>query len=337
MSIKILDDSSKNAYEQVAKHPLQSWAWGEARMEMNTRVIRFGLYDGPTLESVYQMSLHPLPAKLGYVGYIPRSPVPQKQILQYLQDYGKSNNIAFIKFEPYEERTDKLKATLIDDFSLSHSIHPLFPDWTQFLDIDKSEDELLNSFKSKTRYNIRLAQKKGVVIKEMSNEEGFNIFAKLYFETCKRQNYFGHNLRYHKTVWNSMRKQGGHILIAFYQGIPLGAYELFFYKKRMYYVYGGTSTLHKNVMASNLLMWESIRLAKRKGAVMFDMWGSLPPDYPQDHPWAGFTRFKEGYATRFVEMIGSYDLVINPTLYSLYNLLHSLRGYYLQFKRRFSD
>ena len=86
-------------------------------------------------------------------------------------------------------------------------------------------------------------------------------------------------------------------------------------------------------MAANLLMWEAIKLGKKLGAKQFDMWGSLPPNYDQNHSWAGFTRFKEGYGTKFVEMIGSYDLVINPLLYWLYNFGYCLRNIFLKIKR----
>ncbi|PJC80897.1 peptidoglycan bridge formation protein FemAB, partial [Candidatus Roizmanbacteria bacterium CG_4_8_14_3_um_filter_36_12] len=168
---------------------------------------------------------------------------------------------------------------------------------------------------------------------EESNDNGFETFARLYFETTKRQKYFGHDYRYHKIVWSNLKGKISHILVAYYNNIPLAAYELFYLDGIIYYVYGGTSEQFRNLMASNLLMWEAIKLGKRLGAKKFDMWGSLPPDYDYNHPWSGFTRFKSGYGTKFVEMIGSYDLVINPLLYQLYNFLYSLREMYLRFKR----
>ncbi|MEK7078840.1 MAG: peptidoglycan bridge formation glycyltransferase FemA/FemB family protein, partial [Patescibacteria group bacterium] len=100
-------------------------------------------------------------------------------------------------------------------------------------------------------------------------------------------------------------------------------------KDIFYYPYGGTSELHRNLMAANLLMWEAIRLGKKLGATKFDMWGSLPQNYDQHNPWAGFTRFKEGYGTTFTEFVPGLDLVISPFLYSLYNLMYTLRGFYL--------
>ena len=215
------------------------------------------------------------------------------------------------------------------------SPHPLFPSWTQILDLTKSEEELLKSFHSKTRYNIRLAEKKGVVIKEMSNKEGFEIFSKLYFDTCKRQKYFGHSPKYHKIIWESLKKDIAHILIAFYNNVPLASYELFYFKKTFYYPYGGTSIEYRNLMASNLLMWEAIKLGKKLGAEKFDMWGSLGPNYDPTDPWSGFTRFKEGYSTKFTEFIGSYDLITNKKLYHLYNLIYTMREQYLKLRSLF--
>jgi len=186
--------------------------------------------------------------------------------------------------------------------------------------------------KPKTRYNIKLAQKKGVIIKEMSDEKGFEIFNKLYFETCKRQKYYGHNHEYHKIVWNTLKENIAHILIAFYENTPIAAYELFNFKDRLYYTYGGTSVEHRNVMAANLLMWETIKLGKKLGANVLDMWGSLAPQYNTNHDWAGFTRFKEGYGTEFKQLCTSFDLICNPILYKTYNFVYSIRQLLLRYR-----
>lgn len=308
----------------LALHPMQTWEWGEARKQTGVEVLR--LSDG---KNIFQLTIHPLiPNRLvpNYkIGYLPRSVFPSKEILEYLYDYGKKNKIIFFKIEPDLEKS----ALFPIPYSLVPSPHPLFPEWTQILDLSKTEDELLKSFHSKTRYNIRLAEKKGVVIKEMSNDEGFKIFSKLYFETCKRQKYFGHTPKYHKIIWDNLKKNIAHILIAFYNDVPLAAYELFYFKNTLYYPYGGTSLEYRNLMPSNLLMWEAIKLGKKLGATKFDMWGSLPPNYDMNNPWAGFTRFKEGYNTKFTEFVGSYDLVVNPLLYKIYNFVYLLREFFI--------
>jgi len=339
MNIKIIDEFSSQ-YNQKVIHPLQSWEWGEARTEMGIKVLRLGEYQGKELINVYQLTFHPIPCTNFKIGYLPRSSFPSTKVLEFLYDYGKKNNIVFIKIEPYEkysvsgiQNTELLK-TKNCELKIVSSSHPLFPEWTQIIDLTPDEEELLKRMHSKTRYNIRLAQKKGVVVKEMSNDEGFKIFSKLYFETCKRQQYFGHSEKYHQIVWNNLKKNIAHILIAFFNNTPLAVYELFYFKKILYYPYGGSSVEYKNVMAPNLLMWEAIRLGKKLGAEQFDFWGSLAPEYDSSHSWSGFTRFKQGYGGKFVHFTGSYDLIITLPYYRIYNFVYNLRQKYLFIKRR---
>lgn len=316
-------------FNSAASHPLQSFEWGSARQKMGIEVVRIGEYEDTALTAVFQMTLHAIPATAYKIGYIPRSVAPSKEVIEFLTEFGKKNNLIFIKMEPYVKKTDGFT---IHSPKIVSSPHPLFPEWTQILDLTPSEDDLLKNCKSKTRYNIRLAERKGVVVKEESTDEGFEKFIKLYFDTTKRQQYYGHTKEYHQTIWNHLKSSMAHILIAYYENEPLAAYELFHFHDRLYYPYGGSSEKHRDLMASNLLMWEAIRLGKKLNATSFDMWGSLPEGYDPQNPWSGFTRFKEGYSTQFVQYIGSYDLITAPLLYKLYNTSHTLRGMYLKIR-----
>lgn len=318
-------------YNRHALHPMQSWQWGEARQEMGLRVIRLGEYENDRLVNVFQMTLHRVAAGR-LIGYLPRSAYPSEAVFSYLRVLGKKENLIFIKIEPYEKDSDNHGIPK----DARWSPHGLFPDWTQVLDLTPTENQLLAQMKSKTRYNIRLAEKKGIFVKEESDSKGFGVFEKLYFDTCRRQHYYGHTPRYHKIIFETMKKGGlAHILTAYYGEVPLASYELFMFGDTFYYPYGGSSEAHRNLMPANLLMWEAIKLGKKLGARKFDMWGSLPPVYSQDDPWAGFTRFKEGYGTVFVRMTSSFDLVIDPLLYPVYNLLYLLRKGYLALRKAF--
>ena len=330
MSIQTVDKTfDKSLWNRCAPHPMVSWEWGEAREKMGKKVVRVleGSLDSP--QNVFQLTFHPIPYTPYTVAYMPRTHIPSPEVLAYLQENCQKEKAVFIKIEPYVSKKDVV-ANQLEAFysSVTKSSHPLFPEWTQILDIEKSEEDLLNSMKPKWRYNIRLAQKKGVEIREMTSDEGFKIFADLYFQTTNRQSYKGHNTYYHKVIFDILKDSMSHILIAFYEGKPLSAYHLFLFNDTLYYPYGGSSEEHKNVMASNLLMWETIQFGKAHGAKRFDMWGSLPPTYAEDGAdggWGGFTRFKEGFGTEFVQFIGSYDYIINPILYSMYNAAHIIR------------
>lgn len=325
---EVPDSYNSSTYDTCAFHPMQTWEWGEARKETGVRVVRIVEQENNIPINVFQFSLHKIPHTPYKIGYLPRSVIPSKNVLDFIFDYAKRNKLIFIKFEPYivKNQTDQLPTT---NYQLLKSPHPLFPEWTQMVDLTKTEDELMKALKPKTRYNIRLAQKKGVVVREVSTDEGFRIFSDLYFATCKRQKYFGHTRKYHEIIWKNLKNNIAHILIAYLGNIPLAAYELFYFKDVFYYPYGGTSELHRNVMGANLLMWEAILLGKKLGAKKFDMWGSLPPTAAGDHSWSGFTRFKDGYGTSHVQFIGSFDFIISSPLYSVYNSLHRLRNIYL--------
>lgn len=327
--IKIIayNEISSDDWNIHAPHPLQSWQWGEARKAMGIDVLRIGEYGNSLLKNVFQITFHPIPYTFYKIGYLPRSVFPSEEVVEFLYTYGKKHNVIFNKFEPNQKK----KMLHVTRYTLYESKFPLFPQWTQILDLTRSEDELLKAMHPKTRYNIKLAQKKEVYVREESNEKGFEIFSKLYFGTTKRQKYFGHNPHYHETVWKYLKNSISHILIAYHEQTPLAAYELFYFKDTLYYPYGGTSEEKRNLMASNLLMWEAIKFGKKLGAKTFDMWGSLPPDYDEKNPWSGFTKFKQGYGTTFTEMSGSYDLVIFPMIYKIYSVLYILRNIFLKF------
>lgn len=330
MEYKILPEQFDiEMFNANAHHPLQSWEWGEVRKKTGIAVIRIGQYDQDILQNVFTMTLHNIPHIPFQIGYIPRSVLPTELLLHFLKEYGKQHNLLFIKFEP-DANKDIVNCNLIEDCQLKienfkNSPHPLFPTWTQVLDLGPDEDTLLQNMKSKTRYNIRYAQRKGVTAREESNDQGFEIFSDLYFQTTNRQEYRGHDRTYHKTVWEGLKNTHAHILIAYHGDVPLAAYELFLFKGKLYYPYGGSSASNRDLMGSNLLMWEAIKLGKKYNATEFDMWGSLPPTYDRNGKWSGFTRFKEGYGTNFVEFVGSYDLVIQPLLYLVYNMVFKIR------------
>ncbi len=367
--IQIINETfSPTEWNSIVTHPMQTWEWGEVRKNEGKKVVRFVEYgEKNEVRAVYLMTIHPLPYTGYFIGYIPKSTPPSKEFLTYLRSYAQQNKIIFIKLEPNTTQELGFRVSPMQSghasFEFVKSIHPLFTPWNQLLDISLSEDELLKNMHPKTRYNIRLAEKKGVQVHEMTGDTGYQVFEKLYFETCARQKYHGHTRAYHRNIWitlgfpslgkvsaESADGRGANttqplppygfplplggiglptllsrLLVAFYKDIPLAAYQLWHFKDTLYYVYGGSSDEYKNVMAPNLLMWETIRLAKQLGCKTIDMWGSLPPTYDTKDSWAGFTKFKEGYGTTFVQYVGSYDLVVNPPLYKLYSLAQAVR------------
>jgi len=186
---------------------------------------------------------------------------------------------------------------------------------------------LMAKMQGKTRYNVRLAERKGVRVVKTVDDNSFKWFLKLLFEqTVKRQGFYAHSPEYFKTMWQSLKSSGmAQLLRAEYEGKTLAVFMVFVFNKVIYYPYGASTRNYKELMAPNLLMWEVIKLGKKLGCKTLDMWGSLGPKPNKKDDWYGFHRFKQGYGGDLVEFIGSYDLVINPKLYPIYKTADALR------------
>lgn len=329
MELKAITSSDyKERYTTVANHIMQSWQWGDFRKKLKQTVLRYGFYEGRILKKVFQITLHPIPLTRYFVGYIPKGPFPDKDLAEALKRIGQKYHCAFIKVEP-NVLIENSKLKIQNSFRPSPK--PLFSKHNFIIDLTKSEEELLKSLHPKTRYNISVARKHRVKIERRIDPEAFEIFLKLYFETTKRQGYFGHDENYYRQFFTHFKNSKmARILIAFYnpppkfEKTPLASWMLVNFKDTLYYPYGGSSPDYKNVMANNLIAWEAIRLGKKLGLLKFDMWGALGPDASPKDSWFGFHRFKAGYGGELVQYLGTFDLVLNWPIYLIFTLIDKL-------------
>jgi len=337
MEIKIVTEPSKNSFNQLAPHVMQSWEWGEFREKTGITVLRLGKFVKNRLTETAQITIHPIPHTSYTIGYFPKGGTPSEEMIQAISEQGKKYRCIFVKLEP---NVTKEKFTILPtQTNLKISAHPLFTVYSFQLDLSPSEDELLKSFHSKTRYNIRVAQKHDVKIVEDNSPQAFNHYWKLTEQTTKRQDFFAHDRKYHELMWNTLHPTGiAHLFRAqLYENNvehTLATWVIFLFNHILYYPYGASSTEYKNVMASNLMMWEVIRWGKIHQAQLFDMWGSLGPDANPKDPWYGFHRFKQGYNPKLIQFAGSFDLILNPKLYYIYNGLNIVRKIFLHLKRK---
>jgi len=308
-------------------HPLQSKKWGEFREKTGIKVIT---------GKDFILTIHPVPKTKFTIGYLPKGNNISQELINELQIIGKKENCIFIQLEPNVEKTD-IKYNFKD---LTPAAHPLFTKFNFILDISKSEDELLKNMNQKTRYNIRLAQKKGVEVIKESSDAAFADYLKLTEETTQRQKFYSHTKKYHTIMWETLKSSdkidknelSAHLFLAKYNGETLAAWILFVLGDTLYYPYGSSSSKHRDVMASNLLMWEAIKFGKSLGLKNFDMWGALGENPDPKDPWFGFHRFKQGYGPRPVEYLGSFDLIINSQMYFFYKIADKIRWTLLKFR-----
>jgi lipid II:glycine glycyltransferase (peptidoglycan interpeptide bridge formation enzyme) len=311
----IKEELDKEAFNKVSIHPLQSWEWGEFRKKWGNEVVRL---------PYGQLTLHKIPLFPFKIGMFIKGPTPTKKMLDDLKALAKKENLIFIKLEPNVVKNEKLITLLKRNGAVKGKT--LFTPSTFWIDLTKSEEELLASFHPKTRYNIRVAQKKGVTVVEDNSKEAFKKYLALTKETVKRQGFYAHTERYHRLMWETLNPAGiARLLTARYKGEIITCWIVFVWKNFLYYPYGASTEKYKNVMANNLMMWEAIRFGKSLGLTTFDLWGR--------EEGKGFTRFKEGYNPKVVEFLGTWDMVTSP-FYRLYIFSEYLRWIILRAKSK---
>lgn len=348
MIIRKLLPEEKDLYNSVVKHPLQSWQWGEFKQETGMKAVRLGMFKEDKLVDGFQVLIRSLP-KLPYsVGQLLKSSLPNEQLITALADLAREEKIIFIKIEPdyVAKRWQNIKGEInqspiidlkkdLSQIGLLPAVKPLFDPHSFVLDLTRSEQEIIDNMHPKTRYNIRLAEKKGVVVEEKSDKESLEIFIKIHQETMKRQGFYMHSPSYYRRLWENLSPYNiPHLLLAKHESRILAAWMLFIFNKRLFYPYGASINEDRNLMPSNLLCYRAILFGKEKGCQSFDMWGSLGPAPDPGHPWFGFHRFKLGYGGDLVESIGSWDLVANRPFYHFVQFADKIRWKFLRAKRR---
>ncbi|MBP5994033.1 MAG: peptidoglycan bridge formation glycyltransferase FemA/FemB family protein [Candidatus Moranbacteria bacterium] len=210
--------------------------------------------------------------------------------------------------------------------------HDVQPRENLVIDITASEEDLMMRMKSKVRYNIRLAEKKGVRIIASRDRKYQEAFLDLIEATAKRQGILAHPKSYYEKMLATLPEEELSLYVAEYEGEAIAANIVLFSGDTATYLHGGTSDHHRETMAPFLLQWEQIKEAKRRGCSWYDFGGvntQQTTDNKQQitNAWAGITRFKTGFApgTETTLYPGCYDIIIDARKYRRYDRLRSLQ------------
>lgn len=207
------------------------------------------------------------------------------------------------------------------DHNLWKAPRDVLPPDTVLIDLQGTEDELLARMHPKTRYNIRLAQRRGVVVHEGTAAELPEWYA-IYRETTARNLIEPMPLAHFEAMLDE-RAEGSaspvlpRLLLARHEGRLLAGMLLAIAPSRATYMYGASSREHRDLMASSALQWEAIRLAKARGCVDYDMFGAAPRN-GQPHALAGVHRFKMGFGGRLVHREGCWDFPFEQKTYAAF-------------------
>ena len=211
------------------------------------------------------------------------------------------------------------------------------PPDTVIVDITPPLEQVLASMKSKTRYNVRLSDKKGVKVSEGGPDDLDRWYA-LYEETSSRDGIAIHSRAYYKGLFQEAQNYRGakptvKLLLARHEEDLLAGNIVAFWKSRAAYLYGASSGEKRNLMPTYALQWEAIRMARGAGCTSYDLYG-VPPRPDPGHPMFGLYQFKTGFSDCLTERWGTWDVPFRPVLYSLYRAAEAVRMFYYRKLRK---
>lgn len=310
---------------------LQSWAWGEMRRKLGA-CWRLVFEEAGELKAVALVLRREMPIGRSWL-YVPGGPVFSKlsgkasNVYEGLLELAKKEGAVFVRVDSF---IPEGKSSLVGS-GWRKSEREVQPRHTLILDLQESEEKLLANMHHKTRYNIRLAQRKGVEVRFSRELRDIEEFLRLSKDVKERGSFHFHPHDYYRAMLEALAPAGMlELAVAELDGVVLAVYLLVTFGDMVTYAHGATSSAKRDVMAPHLLMWESIRRAKSGGAKHFDFFGVAPPFAQatggKPHAWSGITRFKEGFGGRREDYAGAYDYVLQPGMYALFNLARRVRG-----------
>ena len=339
--------------------PLYALWDGDGRWKVESDPSLFSDFHSPVAAALIlkrQILSNGFAARLSIL-YSPKGPLLdwsneslRNRVLNDIQSFAKNQGAIFLKMDP-----DVVMGTGVpqaQDDIVEHNGQSVIAElkrrrWqyssdqiqfrnTVLIDLNPSEEEMLPRMKQKTRYNVRLAEKKGVTLR-VGTQEDLPMLYNMYAETSVRDGFVIRDEGYYRTVWKLfMRSNVDKLenlqvstfqpsdvptcepLIAEIDNEPIAAIFVFYFAGRAYYVYGMSRNAHREKMPTYLLQWEAIKRAKAKGCTSYDLWGAPEIFDERDSMW-GVYRFKEGLGGQVVRTLGAWDFAPNPFWYKMYS------------------
>lgn len=361
MELKLLSSSEWEDFlrDFPDHHIFQTSSWGELKSSFGWEAFHVVLDSEISGRLGAQILLRKLPFGFKFA-YIPKGPISSvsepDEIFLLDEFWGEidkfclQNKAIFLKLEPdLWEKNRRSGDQEISTKPVSHfssiteiqnggvnkispsgfvfSFQNIQPRQTILISLNGDEDRLLARMKQKTRYNIRLALKKGVIVKQCTN---ISLFYSLMRQTHQRDRFEIHSLEYYQKAYDLFFPRGMCVLfIAEYHNEPIAGIMVFASGKRAWYFYGASSDNQRDKMPNYLLQWEAMRWARSMGCVEYDLWGI--PDFPidklesefnqQEGELWGVYRFKRGFGGKVYRSVCSLDRIYHKPLYKLSRML----------------
>jgi lipid II:glycine glycyltransferase (peptidoglycan interpeptide bridge formation enzyme) len=306
--------SDFEAFTSNGERFLQSKEWGDFQNTLGKQVYRFGVEDKGQIVLTAQGYLSAIGGREYF--FVPNGPltISGEEVSKFFLVELKKRfpKLLFTRIEPevLSFRSTRLLKTI-----------DLDPHKTLFLDLSTPEEELLASMHHKTRYNIRLAEKKGVRV-EVGSDLAKS--GELFLDTAKRAGIRAFELDYYAKLlayFKDGKETRSKLYTAWHENDLLAANLMIYYKDIVIYLFGGSANIKRNLMAPYLLHWQAIKDAKQSRFKVYDFWGI---EEDPNHPWYSFSKFKLGFGGRVEHFAGTWDYVYDLPWYNIYKLARKL-------------
>ena len=345
----VTDEKSQKEYKDfLEKHERcnfqQSPEWAKVKSNWINETVLAEDENGKIIGAV-NILIRKIPI-FGNIMYSSRGPIcdihdiaVMKQLTDGIKELAKKYKAIVYKAEPDIESKDEEFRKIVTNLGYrikddaKNFREEIQPRYVFRLDIKgKTEDEIFANFHSKTRYNIRLAIKKGVTVKEGTRED-LKIFHKIMIETGERDGFIIRPLSYFEKMYDELAPEHMKLLLAYYDGQPISGVIPIMYGNKTWYLYGASSNQHRNLMPNYLLQWEMIKMAIARHDDVYDFRG-VSGVVDESHPQYGLYRFKKGFGATFTEFIGEVYYPFKPLKYKLYKFSEKAFRTLRQLKRK---
>lgn len=312
-------------------HLLQTFAWGELKSHYGWQTERVVWREGGTIHGAAQILYRSLAPAL-VLAYVPRGPVvvERERLAEFLKDlkrHARARGVIFLRLEPDWVRDDERDATLRQT-GFAGTPETIQPPTTIHIDLTAAPDVILGRMKSKWRYNIRLADKKNVVVRA-GTEADFDAFYDLMRLTAARDGFAIHDAEYYRRAFQLLDRRGNvRLLVAEFEKRALAMIFVTAFAHEAIYLYGASGNEERNRMPNHALHWAAIEWAKGRGCTRYDLWGisaKVEETSEETNLPSSLYQFKQGFGGEVVRYTGAWDFVFNRTLYRVYQLARRVR------------
>lgn len=324
---------------QPRPHILQTSLWGELKARFGWSADRLAVVRDGQIAAGALVLFRKLPMRLGTLAYIPKGPILDfdddalsRELLGGFDQLLRRRRAILLKIEP-DRLADHPFNVRAAQFGFRTSPQTIQPPRTLMLNIDRDDDAILAAMHPKTRYNIRLAAKKEVVVREAALDD-LPAFNDLMQTTGERDGFAVHSAEYYRAAFELFVPRHAQLFVATYEDRVIAGLFVFALGERAWYFYGASGEAERQRMPNHALQWTAIQWAKTRGCKEYDLWGipdedeaTLEAEYlnRSDDLW-GVYRFKRGFGGKIVRFAGAYDRVYDPILYKAYTLYLKSRG-----------